>query len=241
MIVNIPKECRLGSPLKPCFRGLSLPSTFLDQIHAIDKDIYPIWHEYRVIYDDFMNAYSGSIDDPRFFIGEHPGFEGQEVWGYPLMDLKNRPIYAGAWHLWRLSRNAGAWNHLIKLDSNPLPENGQKQDLPCHNPNPDYLQTVVNRLYTQATYRDKYGDLAWNQKLREDEAEQKAKKARKEEEQFSDVQKENKWLLRKAMDNFERGIVEATNPTKEIITSFSGQTNRTKIIRPITDREGGLI
>lgn len=241
MIVSIPKECRSGGPLKNCVRGLSLPCSFIDQIQAIDKDIYPIWHSYRVLWDDFMNKYSGSLEDPRFTINQHPGFEGQEIWGFPLMGRTNEPIDAGAWHLWRLSRNAGAWNHIVKLDSNPVPESGTKEDLPCPRPDPEYLQMVVNRLYVQANYRDKYGDLAWNQKVREDEAAEKAKRMQQEESQFADVQKENKWLLKKAMENFEMGNVAATNPTKEIITSFSGQKNRTKIIRPLTDREGGLI
>lgn len=240
-IINIPKEGRSGSPLRPCFRGLSLPSTFLDQIKSIDKDIYPIWHPFRVIWDDFMNSYYGSPDDPRFTIGEFSGFEGQEIWGFPLKGIKDTPIDAGAWHLWRFSRPAGAWNHLIKLDSNPVPETGEKQDLPCPHPDPDYLQQVVNRLYIQASYRDQYGDLAWNKKLREDEQEEKIKAQKKQQEEFSDVQKANKGLLKTAMENMERGIVNPTNPVKEIITSYSGQKNHTKIVRPITDKEGGII
>lgn len=220
--ISVPRIFRSGRNLRTLIPGLDLSCEFIDNIRSIDKRIYPIFHPYEVLYEDFMNQYTGKIDDPRYCIGSPDGIE-EEIWGWPLKTNKNIYKEDGHIHLWRLS-DIG-WSHIVRLESK----------------DPAYLQTVVNRLYIQANYRDKYGDLAWNQKVREDEAEEKAKRAQKEEAQFSDIQKENKWLLRKAMDNFERGITQATNPTKEIITSFRGQTNHTKIIRPITDKEGGLI
>jgi hypothetical protein len=55
------------------------------------------------------------------------------------------------------------------------------------------------------------------------------------------VMEENRWLLTRAMDNMASGRINATNPTKDIITSFSGQGNKSRIVRPLTDTEGGLI
>ena len=43
------------------------------------------------------------------------------------------------------------------------------------------------------------------------------------------------------MENFDRGVVAPTNPEKETIVSYGGQTNRSKIVRPLDDEEGGLI
>jgi hypothetical protein len=58
---------------------------------------------------------------------------------------------------------------------------------------------------------------------------------------FNEVQKENAWLVSKAMDNFAAGRTAPVSPQKDIITSFGGQKNKSRIVRPATDTEGGLI
>ena len=42
------------------------------------------------------------------------------------------------------------------------------------------------------------------------------------------------------MENFEFGRTAPTNPTKDIIMSYRGQTNKSKIIRPLNDKDVGL-
>ena len=58
---------------------------------------------------------------------------------------------------------------------------------------------------------------------------------------MNEIGKANSGMFGRAAENMARGLTAPTAPTKEIITSFSGQTNHSKIVRPITDREGGLI
>lgn len=223
MKIRIPKEFRQGGRLaRNCIPGLDLPAYFLDNIQSIDPNIYPVFHQYRIIWDDIQNSHTGEIEDPRFHIGYYPGFS-IELWGYPLKDLKDNPIEEPAWHLWRKSQVG--WSHIVKIESK----------------DPFYLNILTRRLHLQALYREKYGNLAWNKKMREDEEAAREKEIENQNQTFQDIQKENKGFIRKAMEEFERGNVNPTNATKEIICSYSGQKNRTKIVRPITDKEGGLI
>lgn len=201
--------------------GHDLPYQFHLDIKAIDPKLYFVWHPYQVLYDMIMNQYTGSMEDPRFVIEEQ---YGQEVWGWITTDAKGKPIVDEHWHIWRLCDPYG-WAHVCNIASD----------------HPDYLKLLVNRLHLQATIQAKEGDLAYSRKMREEEESAREKKQQEEAELLDAVQKENSWLLRRAMDNFESGKVAPTKPTKEIITSYRGQENKGRIEREITDEEGGLI
>ena len=58
---------------------------------------------------------------------------------------------------------------------------------------------------------------------------------------MNEIHKANSGMMRRVMDNFSRGNVAPHNPQKEVIMSGAGISNRSKIIRPLSDREGGLI
>jgi hypothetical protein len=201
--------------------GVDLPYEFHLDIKAIDPKLYFVWHPFNVMYDMIMNQYTGSMEDPRFAIEEQ---YCQEVWGFISTDNRGRPIKDETWHIWRLCDPYG-WAHVSNIATDA----------------PEYLRLLVNRLHLQATIQAEGGDLAYNRKLREDEEAAREKEAKDKTELFDAVHKENSWLLNRAMDNFASGKTASTNPTKDIITSFPGQTNHTKIVRPITDTEGGLI
>lgn len=222
MKIRIPKEFRQGGPLRKVNPGLDLPCSFLDNIRAIDPKIYPIFHPYRVNWDDTQNQYTGDLEDPRYHIGYYPGFS-EELWGWPLKDRFDNPIPEPAWHLWRLSQVG--WHHIIRIESTES----------------KYLHILVERLHLQALYRDRYGNKAWNKKMKEDEEAQKEKEASQRADELNEINKANRGLITSAREELERGNFAPTNPTKEIITSYSGQKNHTKIIRPLTDEEGGLI
>jgi hypothetical protein len=76
----------------------------------------------------------------------------------------------------------------------------------------------------------------------DEEAEEIQEKKQSDAEYLNQaVQEENAWLLRRAMDNFDRGVTKPTNPEKEQIISYPGQSHRSRVSRPITDEEGGLV
>ena len=214
-----------GRPTGLSFRdfkpGIDLPYEFHLDLKAIDPKLYLVWHPYSVLYDMLMNRYTGSLDDPRFAIEEQ---HGKEVWGWVTTDNKGKPITDETWHLWRLCDPYG-WAHVCGLVSNDS----------------DYLKLLVRRLHLQAKAQAEGGDLAYGRKLREADAAARDKASQDKTELFDAVNKENRWLLDKAMDNFASGKTAPTRPQKEIITSFGGQTNKSKIVRDISDEEGGLI
>ena len=201
--------------------GLHFPTGFIEDLKAIDEHLWLVWHPYRVMYDDVMNQYTGSLEDPRFDI--HGLDNGMEVWGFTPTH-QGAPIPEQKWHIWRLCWPYG-WCHIAPIQANDA----------------NYLGHMAHRLHLQATTRNRYGDRAWNKKLEADEQEKFEADAKRTNDLFDAVATENKWLTKRVQENFERGIVAPTRPTKDIITSFSGQTNRTKIVRPIDDKEGGLI
>ena len=225
MQLKIPTEARLGAYLKPCELGLDLPAWFVADLQSIDPDLYPIFHKYSVMWDDFMSNHYGSLDDPRHVIGVPSGFT-EEVWGYPKkQDKSNAPVLDGTFHIWRLAKSVGAWAHIVQLVSK----------------DPVYLQFVLDTLHFQAVYSAKYGHKALNRQKREQEQEQRQKEQSNKDQLFNDVNKANGKLIRDVMDNMDRGITAPTNPTKESILSYPNQKNRTKIITPLDDRSGGLI
>jgi hypothetical protein len=167
-----------------------------------------------------MNSYSGSLTDPRNYIHQEFGWEN---FGFVLTDNVGAPILDKSWHIWRLQEPFG-WTHVIKVDSK----------------DPDYLTLLTNRLHLQAIYKNKSAK-AWRNKQIQDEQDKQEKDFKAREDHFNGVRDENSWLTKKAMDNFSSGITAPTNPTRDIITSYTGQGNRSRIVRPITDKEGGLL
>ena len=200
--------------------GLHLPADFIQEIKGIDDHLHFVFHPYRVQYDDLMNKYYGSLEDPRWTIHEE---HGEEVWGWIMTMPNGAPIPDMTWHIWQLKLDVG-WSHVANL-----PEVSNST-----------LNTIVNRLGREKVYKAKYGSLAWNQLKRKEDEEREAKAKDAQDQRFADIQRENSWLTRKAMENLDRGITAPTRPEKDIIMSGAGITNRSKIVRPITDKEGGL-
>jgi hypothetical protein len=77
--------------------------------------------------------------------------------------------------------------------------------------------------------------------MQEEQEEQLQKKQAKSQDLWKEVNKANSKLMKSAAENFASGVTAPTNPEREIIASFRGQSNKTKIVRPLTDKEGGLI
>jgi hypothetical protein len=201
--------------------GIDLPAGFVEDIKTIDNGLHFVYHPYRIQYDDITNRYYGPLENPRWVIGEQ---YGKEVWGWVLTDNEGCPIVDESWHIWSLTKDYG-WSHVSNIASTE----------------PEHLFRIVNRLGREKLYRAKFGAMKWNQKLREDLDAFEQKKLNERHNLFADVQSANKTAMKTVMENLERGIVNPTRPTKDIITSYGGQSNRSRITREITDREGGLI
>ncbi len=209
-----------NSAYRECLPGKDLPSWFMDNLKSIDEKLHIVYHPFATIWDDMMNQYEGQNEDPRFTIHrEH----GEEVWGFVTTYGDGSPIPEGAWHVWRLCEPHG-WAHVVRVDS--------KEG--------DYLKLLVDRLSIQSLFRDRYGDIAWNRNTRDEDEEAQRKAQDAKQEGFEAVQDENSWLTKNAMDNFERGIVAPSNPKKETIMSYAGQTNKSRTSRPLEDADVGL-
>lgn len=221
---HLPKEHRPeGLPHKILVPGLHLPAEFIQDIQGIDDTLHFVWHPFEVLYEDnVMNAYTGKADDPRWCINES---FGQESWGYPITMPDGSPKPDETWHIWQLNRDACGWNHVSNIAG----------------VEPSHLTRIVTRLWREKLYKARYGALEWNHQMRKDDEDRAAKAQDAKDQRFKDIQGENKWLTRKAMENLERGITAPSRPTKDIITSYAGQGNRSKMTREITDKEGGLI
>ncbi len=219
--MKLPRTLRPSdSKYKECLPGKDLPSWFMDDLKSIDERLYIVFHPFATIWDDIMNQYEGELEDPRFTIHrEH----GEEVWGFVTMYGDGAPIPEGAWHVWRLCEPHG-WAHVVRVDS----KEGE------------YLKLLVNRLHVQARFRDRYGDIAWNRNMRDEQdvTQQTAQAAK--HEMFEAVQEENSWLTKNAMENMKSGRVAPTNPTISKVISYSGQKNHTATERPLMDEDVGL-
>lgn len=207
-----------NSPHREFVPGIHLPAGFLADLKALDPHLYLVWHPWRIIYDDVMNQYTGSLENPRFAIRE---WMGEEIWGWALTDPEGNPVRENRWHIWRLCWPHG-WCHVSNVAAN----------------HSDYLTLLMDRLYKQSTYSN---PREMREALEAEREEQADVDQRGQAEMFDAVQKENRWLMQKAMDNFEWGRTAPTRPTKDIITSYRGQGSKSKITREITDEEGGLI
>lgn len=221
-MVKLPDRMRpRGIRYKRFTPGLDLPSWFFYGLKGIDQDLHIVHHPYRVMWDDIINGDAGPIEDTRYTIHEE---YGELNFGYVLTDNVGAPLPDGSWHIWRLCEPHG-WGHIVQIEDN-------------HN---YYLKLMLKRLYLQAKISDKYGHRAYSRHL-DQEAEDEAAIMRKDKQALFDaVQEENSWLMQRAMDNFGRGKFAPTNPQKETITSYGGQTHRSRLSRPLDDTEGGLV
>lgn len=201
--------------------GLHLPSDFISEIKGIDDHLHFVFHPYRVQYDDLMNKYYGSLEDPRWTIHQE---HGEEVWGWIMTMPDGSPIPDMTWHIWQLRLDVG-WSHVANI-----PE-----------VNSSALNTIVNRLGREKLFKAKHGALAWNQQMRKEDEERQAKAQDAHDQRFADIQRENRGLTKRAMENLERGVVAPTRPQKDIIMSGANITHRSRIVRDLTDKEGGLV
>lgn len=224
MKINLPKEYRPEGYYRKLDIGLDVPSFFWYDLKAIDPDFYLVFHPYKVLYDSIINNYRGELEDPRYTINND---YGQLNFGFVLTDGQGNPLEDGKWHIWRLCKGAGGWSHVLPLESTEG----------------EYLKLVINRLHLQASWYNRYGFISYNRLMERLDDEKREKALKDREELFNATQEENKWLVRKAMENLDRGITKPTNPIKETISSYKDQGNRSRIVRPLEDedRESGLI
>jgi hypothetical protein len=190
-------------------------------LRQIDAGLYPVWHEYRTLWDSIINRDAGELEDPRYVVNRAYGALN---FGYVLTDGEGAPIYEGRWHIWRWCDPHGL-AHIVPLLSTE----------------PEYLELIIKRLHLQAQWTNMYGFRSYN-KLMDSVAEEHRTQMMKDRQAlFEATQDENKWLMNRAMDNFASGRTAPTNPEKDSIISFPGQTNHSRTIRPLDDEEGGLI
>ena len=225
MNTKLPLQLRGEGRYRQLKPGIDCPSWFFEGVKALDPCLHLVWHPFKVLYDDLMNQYSGKIEDPRYTIGTQDQYGNELIFGFVLTDGKKRPAPDNHWHLWRLANDRG-WAHVAALETTT---------------DEDYLKFVLDQLYVRDQVLSKYGARALTRYIREEQELFEEKKKITQGNLFSDINKENKRLFRSAYENFLNGKVSATNPTRDIITSFSGQTNKSRITRTITDKEGGLI
>jgi hypothetical protein len=200
---------------------VDLPAEFIHELQGIDEHFYPVWHPHQMLWDSIINEYSGNLEDPRFEIH----YKHSELnFGFVLTDGSGAPLPDGEWHIWRLCRPHG-WAHIIKVESKER----------------SYCNLLAKRLWLQAQYNDRYGHTGYSRMLEEMQLADRQKAQDDKQDLMNEIQKTNSSMLNRVAQNFESGRTKPTNPTKEIITSYPGQTNKSKIIRPLDDKEGGLI
>jgi hypothetical protein len=218
----LPEELRpKGVRYRQCEIGVDLPGDFLTSLRGIDEHLYPVFHPYRILWDSIINGDAGELEDPRFQI--HVKY-GELNFGHVLTDGDGCPTPDGTWHIWRLCRPHG-WAHVINIDSTDRL----------------YLDLLCKRLWLQATYNDKYGHKGYTKLLEQMDLEKREKEASEKQDLFNEISKTNSAMMSRAMDNYSRGVVKATNPQKESIINYPGQVNHSKTVRPLSDKEGGLI
>lgn len=221
-MIKLPKKMRPVGGYRKFIPGLDLPSWFWYGLKGIDEKFFLVYHKYNVMWDNIINDYMGPLDDPRFII--HNKY-GEMNFGLVTSSSGDRsPDLDNHWHLWRMCDPHG-WAHIVRIEDT----HGQ------------YLKLLLNRLHLQGRFSDRYGHLAWTRKLDDDSEEVREKMQRDREDLHRAVQEENKWLMRRVKDNFERGITAPTRPQKETVFSAPGINHRSTLRRDLTDEEGGLI
>jgi len=218
--LHLPKKFRPDRPYRRCALGIDLPREFIEDIQSIDPDLYPVFHPYRVLWDIIINEDSGELEDPRYTVNHE---YGEMNFGFVLTDGTGKPLEDGSWHIWRWCYPHGV-AHIIKLESLE----------------PDYLRLVVKRLFIQAQWTNKYGFRSYNRLLDKVREEDRTQLMKDRQALFDATQEENRWLMKRAIDNAASGNINPTNPTKDSIISYPGQSNRSRIVRPLDDKEGGL-
>lgn len=201
--------------------GLDLSSAFIDDLKSIDKDFHIIWHPYRCLWDIFINTYYGEIENPRYTIGES---YGKTVFGFVLTDNNSCPIPENRWHIWRWCPSVRAYAHVIDIASTE----------------PSHLRKIVEKIARAAML----ANMPHKERMKflQDEQEEELQRNQKKgQDLWKDTQKANSKLMRDVAENFSYGRTAPTNPTKDIIASYKGQVNRSRISRTITDKEGGII
>lgn len=226
MIVKLPTQMRPDTWYRPCAAGVDLPREFIDNLKQIHPHLYPVWHQYRMLWETIIqNDYYGEEEDPRHQINYQYGHLN---FGFVLMDSGDKPLEDGSWHIWEFKPDHG-WGHVCKIEAR----------------DPKYLRLFLHRLKLQADWNDRYGRLGSNsyQKyLDQLDSEQREKHMKEKEELMTAVQDENNWLLDTVKENLGRGIYKPTDPKVETITSYPGQKNRSRIIRSLRDddKQSGL-
>jgi len=174
-----------------------------------------------MLWDSIINDYAGSLEDPRYEIH----YKHSELnFGYVLTNGSGEPTPDGAWHIWRLCRPHG-WAHIIKVESTDRA----------------YCNLLVRRLWLQAKYNDHYGHTGYSRMLEEMQVAERQKAQDDREDLMNEIYKTNSSMMNRVAENFEFGRTEPTNPMKESIMSYPGQKDHSKIVRPLEDKEGGLI
>jgi hypothetical protein len=226
MQLKLPAKGRpCGVRYRQCDLGTDLPSQFIDDLRSIDKDFFPIFHPYRVLWDDMVNEYTGKLNDPRYPIAENSFLAGELVMGHVLSNGQGVPTPDGTWHIWRWCEPARSWAHIINVD--------------CRDRL--YLNLLVERIWLQAQYNDRFGHKGYQRMMEQADLAKREKLQNDKADLMGEIHKANSGMLNRAMRNYEHGRVEATRPTKDIIMSGGGLSKRSKITREISDREGGII
>lgn len=224
MVITIPNDFRPGGYLKPCELGVDLPSWFVNNIRSMDNKLYPIFHPYSLLYEDFMTADAGNLDDPRYCIHTSAAYGNQELWGWPLKSRAGVKFNEN-WHLWRLS--SIGWCHVFEIESRDS----------------EYLKLMLDELFIVNQITNKYGPRAVMEYRRDKAMMQQERQLAENKQLMNDTFAANRTIMKRVIENFEAGRVDPTNPTVETISSYAGQTNRSRIIRPLddTDKQSGLV
>ena len=218
--LHLPKQFRPDRPYRRCALGIDLPRAFIEDLQSIDPDLYPVFHKYRVLWDNLINLYDGEMEDPRYVVNYD---YGEMNFGFVLTDGEGKPLEDGSWHIWRWCHPHGV-AHIIKLESRE----------------PEYLRLFLKRLFIQSQWTNKYGFRAYNRLLDQVREEDRTQLMKDRQALFDATNEENKWLIKRAIDNAASGHIDPTNPQVEQVISYPGQTNKSRIIRPMDDTEGGL-
>jgi len=222
-VLKLPEEHRpTGVYYRKCGIGVDLPAAFISELRGLDEHLYPVYHAHQLLWDNIINDYSGSLEDPRYVI--EPKY-GDLNFGFVLTDPQGRPRDDGHWHIWRLCRGYG-WAHVVKLEVND---------------DPIYLSLVVKSLWLQDQHMKKYKFRGYSKYLEDLDIARRHKMIEEGRDLQNEIGKTNSTIMSRVMDNFSRKITAPTRPKKDIIVSGAGLSNRSKITREITDREGGLI
>ena len=165
-----------------CKPGVDLPAWFYHDLKGIDSKLEFVWHEFRTLYDDVMNSYTGSFEESRYNI--HNEF-GQEFWGYPMTNGLGAPIPELSWHIWREQWPHGLC-HVMKIEST---EDG-------------YLNVLLSRLHLQANSTPK----KYQRKMAEEAEEKRLKEQKDTQALMGDIQVANAGFLNKIKENAARGL-----------------------------------